>query len=439
MTKTDQIPYVRSEAPVGISIEDNGRVLVLKSALFNPVTAQWHDIRIVSHGWKVLGFNVGGGVKFTSVTEEMARQIQMTYGIVLKTLHAEPNGAAFWSDGRKTSYFIGKNASDSLEKGKPFRGLLKRIFLRDTPEVKTSLPFGEKKGDLLLSEQDAARFGATQMTLHDAVQKGIFDPLHQGAAGNAAGASSLAATSPQSPLDAFLGQPIADLEEAKEDESLSSQGPTLQRGEVSSTSPVKKKLEKGAAAEAPLRLAKEKATGDPIARLPSIPTYRASKTPIETGYDNASFAERKRRLIAHLDQSSPIPFSAFVDQNKERKIETVRFRNLLEALRKLAIDPESKDADAKYMRNLLKHWFRAAFHYLDKNSNPGDGYPQILAQISLEIQNADKARAKAKELYWRQHATLFWMTLVDLFAREKISIELLYKNISKETNLNPLF
>jgi hypothetical protein len=173
--------------------------------------------------------------------------------------------------------------------------------------------------------------------------------------------------------------------------------------------------------------------------IPSIPVYRAHSTPIDPGYDDAPVEERRSRIIDHLDRSSPIPFSAFVDNNKERRIHPLLFQTMLDALRRLAKDPASNDSAAQDMKSLLKHWFRAAYHYLDKNSNPSDGYPHILSVVSRGTKDPKKAEVKAKELFWRRQATDFWMTLVDLFSSEKIDIDLLHKSISTKTSLNPWF
>ncbi|MBM3184456.1 MAG: hypothetical protein FJZ64_04030, partial [Chlamydiae bacterium] len=364
MTKIDGTTFVRSD-DFSVSIEENGRVLLLKEALYNPQTDRWHDIRLIRHGWKLFGFNFGAG-KFTGITKEMAKQIQTTYGIVLKTLGAAgPDDAAFWTNEQKTSYFVQKNASESLAKGKPFRGFFSRLIFRDTPKVKTSCPFGQKKGDLFLSAEDAGRFGESQMTLHDAVQKGIVDPLK--------GNRSLA------------------LVEAKRNPEVVQEKP-LEEKKKESPSPAKKRENEQKTAS--------KTKERPLTKLPSISTYREGKTPIEPGFDLASFQERRRRIVAHLDRFSPVPFSAFINQNREQKISKVLYQRMLAALRVIAKDPESKDSDARYMKDLLRHWFRSAYHYLNKNSKPGEGFAQILAQVSLEIKDQKKAEAKAKEMYW---------------------------------------
>jgi len=112
---------------------------------------------------------------------------------------------------------------------------------------------------------------------------------------------------------------------------------------------------------------------------------------------------------------------------------------MLDALRRLAANPESKGPDDKKMNELFKHWFRAAYHYLEKNSKPGDGYAHILNKVKVSIKDPVKAETKAKKLYWRRYATDFWMTLIDLFSKERIDIDPFHKSISAKTSLNPWF
>ncbi|HSX37905.1 MAG TPA: hypothetical protein VLE95_03650 [Chlamydiales bacterium] len=341
-------------------LQNNGTVLVLKDALFNPATQVYHDIKLVRRGYRCFGIPLGGGGKFTGITEEVARQIQKTYGIVLKTLDVKPGEARLFSTPQKTTYYTtGFNRFWGQE----------------------SYPFGQKEHDVLLSKNDAAFFGSNQMTVHDAIATGILRLVgNDGASINAAA-------------------PSADNreEEPKEDEKLKK----------------------------------------PLTQLPRIPVYSAGSTPYEAGYDSSSFEERKKRMVAHLDRSGPIPFSVFLNQNRDIRIEDALLQRMRRALERLAENPKVNDSDAKYMKKLLKHWFRAAYHYLDKNSKPGDGYPQIFNEVNKKIKTEKKAMRKAKELYWRRHATLFWITLIDLFALKKIGLEPLLQEISKSTSLNP--
>ena len=590
---SSNIPFVRQLDHVNYELQDHGRVLIIRDALYNPETDRYHDIKLTRSGWKLFGFDLGGGGQFTGITEDVVRQIQMTYGIVLKTLHSEPNGMVFWGNPKKTSYIQGKNASKTYASGWYWN-------------VKTSYPYGQKKDDVFLSKEDAACYGAEHMTVHDAIYAGIWNqgqfngaalsPESDRASLGADGAASSKPRSsarrnnlgqkqgeriprkttpalkkearPSSETDPFSkaksqsrsakmkrngradefdpsfgdsqnkmkskgrrdnerqstdgADPFGDSQNRAKskgrrrdnewqsadgadpsgdsqnrakskgrrrdnewqsadgaDPSGDSQNRAKSKGrrrdnewqsadgaDPSGDSQNRAKSKRrrrdnewqsadGADRETEFvsagsqrkqeqhrfRSAFGRSNGmdKPISSFPSIPVYRANSTPSELGYDDAPFEERKRRIIAHLNKSGPIPFSAFVDNNSEGRINPFYFRRMTDALRRLADNPQADDEAAKYMNKLFKHWFRAAYHYLDKNSKPGDGYEQILSKVSEEIKDAKKAARKAKELYWRRHATDFWMTLVDLFGSEKISIDAYHKVLSTETSLNSWF
>jgi hypothetical protein len=529
MEISTSIPFVNSSAPLDYEVLNQGRVLIIKDALYNPVTEKYHDIQLVRSGWKFLGWEWGGGT-FNGLTKDAVRQIQETYGIVLKTLGQHPPGAAFFGDAGKTTYLTEDGESES--------------YLT-----------GQKNDDVMLSPSDAARFGESEMTLHEAIRAGIW---------NAAGwshesfpsASDLADSEVTLPEEgeevdeiAQYGSPIArqlkpregaaesgkkrswlskppenKKKEASEstrattktdrlqqrtalggDEDAEATPETLDSGDahldvneegeiapetmdngashlhVSEDGEIAPETLDGGASHlhvsedgeiapepedsgathlhvsgdggiAPLRTPKGKfrildalkTSSAPryfkqIESIPWISAYQAKSTPLDPIYDDLAVEERKSRIVEHLDRASKVPFSAFVDNNKERRIHPVLFHTMQDALRRLAKDPEADDSDAKEMKNLLNHWFRAAYHYLDKNSKPGDGYPDVLTVVSRGTKDPKKAEAKAKELYWRRQATDFWMTLIDLFSSEKIDIDLLHKAISTKTSLNPWF
>lgn len=458
MSNFCSVPFVHSgNKPITVSLLNDGRVMILKDALFNPDTQRWHDIKLVRTGWTLFGFELGGAGKFTSITQDEARQIQMTYGIVLKTLNLQPDEAAFWGDAKQTSYFTGENAARTLESGKPFRGFLTRMFTRDNPVVKTSYAYGVKKDDVILSAEDAAFFGREKMTIHDAFNAVLWNRSRNDLANSLLNGNPAEA---RNPLDTLSVNPISDDQSQAAKNGLKINGgadPAMANGvngpagqhssktaeengmkTLDGSNPdvmAKNKVEKDRLSKHP-NVHGTSSSAHPITALPSVPpTYRAESTPIHAGYDYAPFLERKRRVVEHLDQSHPFPFSAFVDQNQDMKIDKFLFRRMEGALRRLALDPEAGDEDAKYMKGLFRHWFRAAYHYLERNSTPGDGYEQILSDISREIKEPRKAQAKAKELYWRKYATEFWMTLIDHYPRNKMVIDALQRILSTKTSL----
>ncbi len=447
-----------NSGPIDFELQNQGRVLIIKDALYNRSTHRYHDIKLERNGWCFFGLDLGGGGKFTGITEDVARQIQATYGIALKTLQVQPNGAAFWSRGKQTSYATCELAGEKFASGK-------------LGDVKTSYPCGEKKDDVFLAQEDANRFGASRMTLHDAINAGIWslagwgqraplpanemppadssspEPTRSGALRSPprtrtpkrpSGTRSLQETAEKSArsqaLSADESGDTASLQKSKSDrDSIEKEKPEIEAKtkprEIASKASRKGRGESTALGRKGLK----------SGILPTIPVYRAQSTPIEPGYDKALFEERKRRIIAHLDNSSPVPFSAFVDRNLKQKIDPSLFLRMSDALRRLAVNPKADDKDAKYMSELCKHWFRAGYHYLDQNSRPGDGYEQTLSQVAEKIKDPTKAAVKARELYWRRHATDFWMTFIDLFARERLNIDLIRKFFATETTLNSWF
>ncbi len=465
MSLSNSVPFVCPAGPIDYELRNQGRVLLIKDALYNPATQKYHDIQLVRSGWKFLGWDWGGGRAFTGITKDAVRQIQQTYGIALKTLEKEPPGLAFWGDSSKTTYITEAEDGDSFW---------------NSP--KTSYPFGQKKDDVLLDERDAARFGMSQMTLHDAIRAGIWNATGwtQGAfaftpepepvdnlspvEGTGAGKYGSAIERPQrsrngdrnsdkeiekrSWLSETLGKEVKEANVAADTAKVKpapmntadrlKQRTALNSDEDANINSGDLEVERPNR-QTRLDALKTSPKFKQIETIPSIPVYRALSTPIEPGYDDARVEERRSRIIDHLDRSSRVPFSAFVDNNRERRIHPVLFQTMLDALRRLAIDPASNDSAAKDMKGLLKHWFRATYHYLDKNSNPSDGYPHILSVVSRGTKDPKEAKIKAKEFYWRRQATDFWMTLIDLFSSEKIDIDLLHKSISTKTSLNPWF
>lgn len=505
MNSSGSVSFVNTNHPIDFELQNQGRVLIIKDALYNRSTQKYHDIKLERNGWRFFGWDLGGGGKFTGITDEVVREIQATYGIALKTLQAKPNSAIFWVNGkgRETSYCKGEHTCENYYGG-----------------ANTSSPYGKKADDLFLSQEDAKRFGAAQMTLHDAMNAGIWSLVGwtKGPALTsfnseppAVSQSSPSSTSERrKALRSSLPKKIHKMpqetqpfeeQETKEKrarvDALSadeSEGDTAsskklasdfaqdgaasqekdlngveeeskKRAETNALSvdkprdtasgkkltsdfaeeerPYKGELERAvqerrveqAGASSKPRRGKEKQ----IAQLPTIPTYRINSTPIESGYDDAPFEERRRRMIQHLDNSSPVPFSAFVDRNLSQRIDPYLFLRMSDALRRLTTNPKANDKDAAYMSELCKHWFRAGYHYLNRNSKPGDGYEQIVSQVAEKVKDPLKIEAKAKELYWRRHATDFWMTFIDLFAKEKIDIDLLRKFLATATSLNSWF
>jgi len=497
MSAATPVPYSFPAGPIRYEVLKNGRLLVLKDALFNPLTQKYHSIHLEKFPRKFFGFEIGKGGLFTGITEEVAREIQKTYGVFLKTLNSHPNGAAFWGDASKTQYIKKEEAAESMKRGRLWG-------------AKTSYPLGAKKNDLFLAKEDAALYGKEKMTLHDAIQTGIWNSLSGGVSPPPAPVEKNL-EGKKSPPEALLGvarpsrektrkgrgdpgplpseprekasrnkketrkidpenaseksgrskqpkrkvsgeDPITrDLEEMdREIEELSNESDSPSASQERRTKRGRKKKPSqpeertlSAPKEEPLEGEPVQSSKDqsdtPIATYPSIPAYSAKSTPFVAGYDDAPFEERRRRMIEHLDKSSPVPFSAFVDHNQEKRIDDALFRRMLDGLRRLALNPKASDPDASYMKKLMKNWFRAAYHYLDKNSKPGDGYQQILNKVYIDTSNPHKAEKKAKEIYWRKHATIFWMTLVDLFSADLIDIDPLHKDLSNQTSLNSLF
>jgi|GEM_PF-3608196 len=676
MSSSNSIPYVCASRPPDVVLQNGGRILLLKDALYNPETGKYHDIKLVKSGWKLFGIDLGGGGKFTGVTQEVAREVQETYGIALKTLKSDPRGAAFWGGAGQTSY-VSAPAGSGIS------------FWRRLMPRETSYPLGQKQNDVYLAPEDAARFNAARMTLHDAMSAGIWnagvlkktsapsDAVEKASEGHdgpiPAGLQREKRDPfrerPETALDQAKGKPARrrkahgetpeetgktgrkkskipngapDLEESSScgkipggvrrpnpaygknghpplykqtgrtdsgawDPAFDETGKTVgkkskmpqgrrhlvktphhlkvpgsrgtdpasrsgvseemfdetggtvgkktkmpqgrrhfveaphhlkipgRRGtnpasrsgvseemfdETGGTVGKKTKMPQGRRhlVETPLhsempgglrkmdpasrksgdpasreqmaradagvsespenegrvggrksgswnedsfnpstaehRLRKQgrfsethrsasgirrPVFGPPVGSFPAIPGYKSKSTPIELGFDDAPFDERMRRIIEHLDRSGPVPFSAFVDKNANRRIDPGIYRKMEDGLRRLAADPASSHKDAKYMRRLCEHWMRAAYHYLDQNSEPGDGFSLLLSKAAETIKDPKKAEAKAKELYWRRHGTIFWLTLIDLFASERLGIDRFQESLSSKTSLNPWF
>ncbi len=487
MALSTSLPFVCSGGPIDYELRNQGRMLVIKDALYNPITQKYHDIQLVRGGWKFLGMDWGGGRAFTGITKDAVRQIQETYGIALKTLGKEPPGLAFWGDASKTTYVT------EADDGASFWS-----------SPRASYPYGQKSDDVLLSAEDAARFGWSDMTLHDAIRAGIWNAtgwssgwsqgahafapepprvdetpnseesagagkygsaiarpprsraVNKGSAkriwltdapGKEANVASDAAKGKPTPADRLKQKTALDADDDS-GEDINNGGQEPIDGEVveqpngittlnGALEPIDGEEQQNGITS--LDAPKTSPNFKQIAKVPSIPVYRAASTPIIPGYDDAPVDERRSRIIEHLDRSSKVPFSAFVDNNQARRIHPVLFQTMLDALRRLALDPAANDSDAQDMKGLLKHWFRAAYHYLDQNSSPSDGYPHIFNVVSRGTKEPKEAEKKAKELYWRRQATDFWMTLIDLFSSETIDIDLLHRSISQKTSLNPWF
>ncbi|MBI5273361.1 MAG: hypothetical protein HY861_05195 [Chlamydiia bacterium] len=356
--------------PLKYECQWGGRVLLIRRAVYNSKTGNWHDIRIVRNG---LGFLWGG--KF-QISDAIIEQVRATYGILLKTVRAEP----------------GSMTLDSVYTGT-------EVAVQSLHTMSYPYKKGGSDDDTLLAAKDATsiRPEIGSMTVHDAVVYGILMPLGiQGAVGSAPPGSG--SSDGETPLQ-FIEPPQSIVPSSH-----------------ASAKPV-------------------------LIELPPIPCYKAESTPQEPGYDDASFGERRRRMIQHLDRSGPVPFSAFVDRNEHGQIDPVLFQRMESALTHLAADPAAGGRDEKYMRELMEHWFRAAYHYLDKNSVPGDGFARILAEVLGSLKQADtpkvkeKAHIRAKEIYWRQQATIFWMTFIQIFACNRIDIEALHRQLSQKTSL----
>ncbi len=298
---------------VSFELKDQDRVLVLKDALFNPKTHLYHDITI-KRGWFAN--------KFTGMTDDLAREILTSYGIVLKTLNANPGEVKLWGTLEKTHY---KNKNSS--------------------GYNTSYSYGQKKDDLQLSPEDAAHYHQDKMTLHDAVRFGLWNTQN----------------------------PNASSKEQIKRETVETPEPTL-----GSTEPC---------------------------------------------FDDLPFLLRKKRVIEHLDAKSSIPFSSFANRNYDRRINEEKFQNLLHGLRTLTLDPETEDKYAKKMRKHLSHWFQRGWKFFNEHSKPKCGYQKVL--------DALKDEKKAKEKYWQEHATIFWLSLIPLFAEEKLDIERLQKFLAR--------
>lgn len=496
MNSSSSVSFVNTNHPIDFELQNQGRVLIIKDALYNRSTQRYHDIKLERNGWRFFGWDLGGGGKFTGITDEVVREIQATYGIALKTLQAKPNSAVFWvnGNGRETSYCRGEHARENYYGG-----------------ANTSSPYGKKADDVFLAQEDARHFGAAQMTLHDAMNAGIWSLVGWSKApaltplNNAPPTVSQSSPSSNSERRKALRSPLpkkilkmpqeTQPFEEKETKEKRARVDALSADEPADTASTKKlasdfakddapSLEKeldgvgeaskksarvdalsadepgdtGSAKKLASDFAQEETAfqekGDEqsvtssksrrgrekqITQLPTIPTYRINSTPIELGYDSAPFEERRRRMIQHLDNSSPVPFSAFVDRNRSQRIDPYLFLRMSDALRRLTANPKADDKDAAYMSELCKHWFRAGYHYLNRNSKPGDGYEQIVSQVSEKVKDPLKIEEKAKELYWRRHATDFWMTFIDLFAKEKIDIDLLRKFLATATSLSSWF
>lgn len=295
---------------VSFELKNKDRVLILKDALFNSETLTFHDIKI-ERGFSLFGF--GFGKKFTEMTDDLAREIQTTYGIVLKTLNANPGEVRLWGTIEKTHFKI-----------------------KNSRVLNTSYSLGQKKDDTLLASIDAAHYNREKMTLHDAIRIGIWNIRDQKA-------------------------PI------KKDES----------------------------------------------------SARVS----EQSFDHLSFLEQKKMVIEYLDAKSKVPFSSFANQNIDKRIQDELFENLWNGLHMLALDPKSNEKYAKKMRRALKHWYQRGVEFFTRHSKPGVGYQKFL--------DVFKEEKKAKEKYFSEHATFFWLSLIHLFAEENLEIEKLQKFLAE--------
>lgn len=390
--------FIPSDLPVDPELQSGGRVLVLKCALFNPSTQKWHDIRIERSGF--LGKWCRGPLNH--VSQEEAERIRKTYDIILRTIDMQPGETAITGDLHATQ-FTQRNGSGRLEK-------------------KSSAAYEASRQDnVLLSQADAQCFGQKNMTVHDAMVSGVLAPL---------GLSDARTT-----LSEQENLPVLPLH-AKEDGKMLEQ----------------------------------------IKQLPAIPkcnvegsyfnradqefltnARKAGPSLADAKYDDLTLEQRKARLTAYLDQTGPIPLSAFEKNEPPKGMSPEVFGRLRQSLSRLAVRDalgrlavlnaklllatderhekerldkhlaavlEGRDAKDvyeewkgelqkhsadRYMEKLLEHWFRASYHYLDKYSVPD--ITRAVLELQAEGVSQGKSATLAKENVLRELASDYLVRL----------------------------
>lgn len=405
VTAASPEPFISANQPVQHRLESGGRVLVLICALKDPVTNEWQDIRIERTGW-FKWFR--GSLKDPS--HEEVEMIRKTYNIYLKTSHLKPGEGSLSSDLNSTR-FAARNAAGALEN-------------------KTSYAYKAGRADTEIAPEDAAYFHREHMTIHDAVVAGILNPL---------GITGANATSVEEDADAASSgegrlPPLPDLDVAREP-NPAEPNPTSKLPSVPNRFFNGRKFNK--ALEEVRNDARANTADDAIRLNADVP------------YDDLPDDLRKQRLIAYLDKVGPIPFSAVVENRVPQGIEPTAFQKIHYSLDQLAVrdalgklaaleartalsareaedrdklryrlrnalrDQSAKEAyeewkdslaklpDAQYTQQLLEYWFRAAYHFLDKESTPDT--TEIALQLREKGVSESKLFAQAKEIYWRSN------------------------------------
>ena len=390
--------FIPSELPVDPELQSGGRVLVLKCALFNPSTQKWHDIRIERSGF--LGKWCRGPLN--NISQEEADRIRKTYDIILRTIDMQPGETAITTDLHSTQY-TQRNGSGRVEK-------------------KSSAAYDASRQDnVLLSQADAQCFGQKNVTVHDAVVFGVLAPL---------GLSDVRTTLSEQEKLPFLS--LNAKEDGKVVEQIK-QLPKIPKNNVGGSQFNKADRDF-------LDKAREE---DPILA--------------DADYGDLSSEQRKARLTAYLDQTGPIPLSAFEKNDPPKGMSSEVFSRLRQSLSRLAVrdalgrlavleakivpntddrkecqrlrerlaeflkDREAKDvyedwkrelkqhAADQYMEALLQHWFRASYHYLDKYSTLE--ITREVLKLRADGVSEEKSVELAKENILRELATDYLVRL----------------------------
>ena len=416
--------FIPSDLPVDPELQSGGRVLVLKCALFNPSTQKWHDIRIERSSF--LGKWCRGPLNNISLEE--AERIRKTYDIILRTIDMKPGETTITGDLQSTQ-FTRKNGSGHLEK------------------KSSSVYEASRQNDALLSQADAEYFGQKNMTVHDAIVSGVLAPL---GLSHAKASFSEQEQMPFLPLNAQEDQQVLKrVEQLPAIPKCNAGGRTLNKADQEFLAEARK----------------------------------AGPTLADADYGDLTFEQRKARLMAYLDQTGPIPLSAFEKNEPPKGMAPEVFARLRQSLGRLAVRDalgrlaaleaklmligdernerdrlrkrlaeilngrEAKDvyeewkrelkqcpAD-RYMEKLLEHWFRASYHYLDKYSTPD------MTRAVLELQEQGISQEKSVELA-RESAlrdlAVGYLVGLNPITTVAVSDNALLESV-KQTKLNPFW
>ena len=107
--------YIPSDIPLKWEYQNEDRVLVLKYALYNPGTEEYHDIRIERpRGWL---WGYWGEAFKKDITEEELQTIRKTYDAVLRGIGAKPGDEGKISSNLdRTDFYMQENGKRSSKK-----------------------------------------------------------------------------------------------------------------------------------------------------------------------------------------------------------------------------------------------------------------------------------------------------------------------------------